>query len=130
MSVYARQIATAKRLIAEKGEACHWREPVLSSTPDPERPWIETPTAASGVEHPVSIAFFPVNRQNSALVRALGGTEVSVGNLYGIMPAVLFTVTRSGIVIRNDGSAFGVINADPLSPNGEIILWSLELSTV
>jgi len=124
MGVYDRQIATALRVIREKGEACTWTAKAAPTT-DPATPWL--PVAGVAVAYTnTPIAFFPLSRQWSELLRYLKGTEVVTGSLYGLMPAVAFAPQLTDIITRTDGSKLAPITIDPLAPNGEIILYTIE----
>lgn len=125
MGVYDRQIATAQRIIKAKGEACVWASQIPPTTPDPDKPWLITPGAP--VEYPdVAIAFFPLERQFSELIRYLKGTDIVGGSLYGLMGAVDFVPQITDTVVRKDGTRLSIASIDPLAPNGEKILYTIE----
>lgn len=125
MGVYDRQIATAKRLIAAKGRACVWSQYEGGAAPDPGKPW--KPGASVPTPHSVSIVFLPQSGQNSAFLRALTGTDVPIGDDYGLMAAVDFLPTTKAEIYAEDGTTllrtvkgFGV-----LAPDGDPILYTL-----
>lgn len=122
MGVYDRQIATAKRLIAASGQSVTWRQ-LSETTPDDAKPW----NAANGapLNHSVSIVFLPINRVNQQLIHALRGTEVPVGILQGLMGAVSFVPSIKDTVIRN-GITYNISSIDPIAPNGDVILYTIE----
>lgn len=124
MAVYARQIAAALRQISAKGELVTWRIPAVPTVADPTQPWIVT-NGAAAVDKPVSILFLPLNRQSSQLIQYLTGTEVVVGEVYGLMGAVDFVPELTGTVIRTSGKVLAIQSIDPLSPNGEVILYTV-----
>ena len=126
MTVYAAQIATAKRLIAAKGEAVTWREAAAASVPDVNKPWVEGDLAAA-VEHAVRIVFLPIDRINSQVMRYMrdsGG--VPGGNISGLMASVSFKPTVTGTVVRSDGTVLAVRSIEPLAPDGTPIIWTVE----
>jgi len=123
MGVYDRQIATAKRLISQKGQSVTWRQLADGAPVDSSKPW--KPSAATPTDNPVSIVFLPPLKENQELIRYLKGTEVPTGSVSGLMPAVTFAPAAKDVVIRNSVELV-VKSIDPLSPNGEIILYFLE----
>jgi len=126
MGVYDRQIATALRMIREKGELCVWASSTQAEANDSE-PWNGTPSESVPYED-TPIVFFPLNQQWSELIRYLRGTEVQSGSLYGIMPQVEFSPQLTDSVTRSDGSVLRPLAIDPLSPNGEIILYTIRFN--
>ena len=119
---YGRHIATAKRLIAQKGQAVTWREPA-DATPDPDKPWRSTPNAAT--DHVVNVVTLP---DNSARFAALvGGTDVPEGTQLAYMGAVDFEPTVRGTLIIA-GKAYRVTYLSPLAPDGTPIIWIVGLA--
>ncbi len=123
MGVYDRQIATALRLIKAKGQVVTWRKLDDGAPADSSKPW--KPSAATPDDNTVSIVFLPPTKENKQLIRYLKGTEVPTGSLDGLMHAVSFEPAAKDIVIR-DGKELVIKSIDPLSPNGEVILYFLE----
>jgi len=123
MGQFDRQIETAKRLIAKNGQTVIWRKPAVT-TPDVLKPW--KPAAATPTDYnDVKICFLPPGRVGQELVRYLKGTEVTTGSVQGLMSAVAFEPSANDIVIR-DGKTLIIKSIDPLSPNGQIILYTIE----
>jgi hypothetical protein len=121
MSIYDRQIATAKRLIKTKGQLIIWSQTnIVVGT----KPWLSsTPTS---VNHNVSIVFLPQSRTIMEFFRYLKGTDIPIGSMIGLMAAVDFEPKVSDIIIRpNDELKIKSIN--PLAPNGDIIFYQLEI---
>lgn len=123
MGTFDRQIATAERLIKKNGQKVTWRKPG-TSTPDPSTPWLPAATAPTDYTD-TSIVFLPNNRINNELLRYLGATEVTTGNVRGLMWAVPFTPAANDIVLRA-GVELRVKSIDTLAPNGQIILHTIE----
>jgi len=112
MGKYDRQIARAKRTITAKGRACLWRE-----------------MSAPGVDNPVSIVFFPEGG-NAAFLAALTGTDINIGDDYGLMPAVGFLPTTRGRVYAADGETMlrAVKRVIPFAPDGTPILYTIKFA--
>ena len=122
MGQFDRAIETAKRLIAKNGQTVTWRK-LGSTTPDPSTPW--KPAADSPTDHTAKIVFLPPGRIGQELIRYLKGTEVTTGSVQGLMSAVDFEPSANDVVIR-DGNTLRIKSIDLLSPNGQIILYTLE----
>lgn len=126
MTVYASQIAMALRMIKAKGEACLWAS-LTAPTPDPDQPWLMTPGTL--IEYTgTPILFLPLSRQWAEFIRYIKGTDVVTGSVYGLMGAVAFTPKLTDVVTRNDGTKLNTLSIDALSPNGEIILYTIEFT--
>lgn len=122
MGRFDKQIATAKRAILKNGEKCVWRAPVAVA--DPTKPW--KPSSGAPVEYvDTPILFLPAGSIN-ALVRLIKGTEVPTGSTSGLMAEVAFVPSVKDVVRRSDGSTLRIKSIDPLSPNGQIILYTIE----
>jgi len=122
MGQFDRQIETAKRLIAKNGQSIVWRK-LGVGMPDPLMPW--KLTADTHDDYTATICFLPIGRVGQELIRYLKGTEVTTGSVRGIMRAVDFEPTANDVVIR-DGKTLRIKSIDPLSPNGQIILYTIE----
>lgn len=122
MGVYDRQIARAAALIKAKGQSVTWRQVVDGSPSDPTAPW--KPGANANVDHTVDMVFLPEDRRDYEFLFLMAGTEVPVGKLQALMPAVPFTPAIKDVVIR-DGVTYGIRTIDPLNVNGEPILYTV-----
>ena len=123
MGVYDRQIASAKRQIAAKGQDVTWRVLVDGAPADSSKPW--KPSQATPDDKPVKIVFLPSTMANNQLIKYLKGTEVPTGSLTGLMAAVDFEPKAKDVVVR-DGVELVVESIDLIAPNGEPILYTLE----
>lgn len=125
MGTYDTQVATAKRIIATKGRACLWRAIENAAPSDASKPW--KAGAATPVDTPVRIVFLPDTGSQSAFLRALTGTDIVVGDDYGLMAASGFVPTTRAEIYAEDGVTLlrTVKTIDTLAPNGEIILHTL-----
>ncbi len=61
-----------------------------------------------------------------ALVGYLKGTEVVTGSTKALMASVSFTPSIQDVVVRSSGETLRIKSIDPLSPNGQIILYTIE----
>ena len=122
---YSRQIATAARLTANKGRACVWKQYEASAPADTDKPW--KPGASVPTPHDVNIVFLPQSGQNSAFLRALTGTDIPVGDDYGLMAAVDFVPTTKAEIYAADGTTLlrTVKGFGLLAPDGDPILYTL-----
>lgn len=123
MGVYDRQIANAKRQIAEKGQSVTWRVQSNGAPVDSSKPW--KPSAGTPDDKTVKIVFLPLDLQTRKFLSYLKGTEVPTGSLGGLMGAVDFEPKLKDVVIR-DGKELVIRNFDLIAPNGEPILYILE----
>jgi hypothetical protein len=131
MGVYDRQIATAARLIAAKGQLCMWREPGTPTGP------ANIPVEGVPADYPVSIVFLS-NSKNEGLAGLLSMfrdlPDVPTGGMRGLMAAVPFTPSLMGRVARATTFAEPALNImddkgiDVLNVNGEIILYYLRFA--
>lgn len=123
MARFDRQIATALRLIEKNGQLVKWRV-VTAPIPDPTRPW-ENGTETV-VDNDCTICFLPITKEMRESLIFIRGTEVPGGSVMGLMgkvdnfvPAVTDTVVRDGVV-------YTIKNIDILSPNGQVVLYTIE----
>ncbi len=127
MTVYARQIATAKRLIAAKGQVVTWQQITDASPIDASKPWKPASPAMPTVFYP-KVAFFSYNSATPHLRNAQEGFgkdgEFIQGKLYGIMAVQSFVPTLKDVITRN-GSQLSLDMIDPLQVNEEIIIYTL-----
>ena len=124
MGVYDRPIATAKKLIKKFGAVATWTQKT-EVVPDPNKPW-EKENSGESVFNP-TIALFPFTASSRSLIQYLKGSEVPVGSLWALMPQVDFIPSlKDSFVI--DGKNYTLLNIDILAPNGDVVLYTLELS--
>jgi len=126
MAVYDRQTALATRLITAKGQTVTWRKVTDGAAGDSSKPW--KPGASVNTDHTVVIVFLPDNSKDREQLRFANGSSVPEGNLVGYMAATTFTPTLKDVVIRGT-EKIGLVGIEPLSPNGEIIMYRLRFNT-
>lgn len=122
MGQFDRAIETAKRLIEKNGQPVTWRKLVVD-TPSPSAPW--KPVSEGVNEYSTIICFLPLSRVGEELIRYLRGTEVTTGSVKGLMPVVDFEPSANDVVISN-GNTLRIKSIDTLSPNGQIIVYTIE----
>lgn len=125
MGQFDRQIATAERLIKKYGQTVVWRQVV--DAPNVDQPWkapIQTTT-----EHSVVIAFLPMTREYKEMFVFKDKTELTAGFVVGYMKGnIPFTPGPKDVVVR-DGKTYDIETLDPLSPNGQLVLWTMIFKT-
>ena len=128
MGQFDRQIATAQRLIAKNGRKCVWQQLVDGAPADSDKPWLKGKDTTE--DHDVTIVFLPAKGANNAFLQALSDTPINVGEDYGLMAAVDFDPTNRAEIYAEDGTTLlrGVKTVDPLAPNGDIILYTVQLT--
>ena len=131
MSVYARPIATAKRLIDKYGAFCTWEIPALLDHTVPGYP-TEVPDSAKSFEN-IKIAFFTARDLGRGVAESLGfkpGTEVPEGAVIGLMAAsgLPFIPSLNHTLTRKDGTPNTIANIDVLKPADEPILYFVRLN--
>jgi len=128
MGTFDRQIATAKRLIAKNGRTCVWRALDNGAPADANKPWIKGEETTD--DNTVSIVFLPDTRSNLAFLQTLTDETINVGDDYGLMAAVDFVPTTRAQIYDETGVTLlrGIKSVDPLSPNGEVILYTLRFT--
>lgn len=123
MTAFLDDIETAKELIAEDGELCVWRS-YPDATKDVSQPWKVTPAVPADIED-VSIVFLPMKRVNYEQARALTGTEIQIGDAYGLMAQQDFLPSPVDVVIRSDGRVYRIAAIRNLEPDGTDILYTI-----
>lgn len=124
MTVFARQIATALRLIAKNGELCTWRSIPDGVSLDPTKPWLKT--NVEPIDTKVKIVILPNTRVTHETIKTLTGTEVSIGEDYGLMAQVKFVPSKADVVIDSSGRVKRIETIDILKPDGTPILYTVK----
>lgn len=129
MSVYDRQIASAKRQIAAKGRSCLWR---ANATAVPDNALVAAPAAPVPSDTVVPIVFLPDSRQNRAFLQSLAGSDIIIGSDYGLMGQAPFEPRTDDEIYDETGTELlrTVYQAQPFAPNGDVILWTLFFSAI
>ena len=126
MSRYTAMIASAKRLIASYGQVVTWRKLDDSVAADDAEPW--KPAPARTVDISVHMVFLPDDRRGYEALVALAGTDVPKGKLVGYLAQQAFKPSLKDTIIRN-GESYGIRTITPISPAGEVIMYTVELDT-
>jgi hypothetical protein len=128
MGTYDRQIAGAKKTIAKKGQVVTWRIRAQGTTDAGQvagatkwRPKAVPP--ATPDDRPVSMVFFPVGKEKSESLRAMG-VEVVTGMQMALMGAVDFEPSQKDAVIRA-GVLMPIEHIETLAPNGDPIVYEI-----
>lgn len=131
MGVYDRQIASAKRIIAQKGQQVTWVS-VGAGTGGTAA----APAAESLNEHTVTIAFLPIDREYLRTIQSvMRDTDIASGYLQGLMGQVDFKPTLADRVIRRVNGVDETYRIIPdngieeIDPNGEgVILYTVRFT--
>lgn len=128
MAGYERQIASAKKLIAKRGQVVSWRIRAEGTTDAGEvtgatkwRP--KAVPAGTPDDRPVSIVFFPITKEKFESLRAMG-VELTRGAQMGYMGAVDFEPSQKDAVLRA-GVLMPIETIDVIAPNGDAVLYEI-----
>jgi len=124
--MYERQIATAKRLIKEKGELCVWKKADRGVAVDPTEPWNVPDVNA---EYPgTPICWLPVGNIGKESQSVTDDGETVKGYFKCLMGAVPFEVHKKDTVLRgSDNRLYRIESIDTINVNGETILHTMIL---
>lgn len=120
MGQFDRQVATALRLIQKNGQRVIWRQRGEGIS-DPQAPWL--PVSDITVDNTPFICFLPLESGKEFLM-SMGKGEAATGAFYGLMGAQSFAPSLKDTVIR-DGIELDIDSIDVLSPNGQVILYTI-----
>lgn len=124
MAAFDGDIQTAKELITEFGEISKVRR-VTPGIPDPLAP--HKPVPPTTVEVEVTAVWLNYNLQSSGELY-VAGSLIKTGDKKVLVAALDITdITPSDSLIRSDGTVYKVVNAKLLDPNGQKILWTLQV---
>lgn len=124
MAAFDDDIQTAKELIAENGEISKVRR-TTPGVPDPAAPW--KPVVPTTVEVEVAAVFLNYNFQSSGELYVGGSLVKSTDKKVLVAALDIQDITPSDSLVRADGSVWKVVNAKLLDPNGQKILWTLQV---
>lgn len=122
MARFDKLIATAERLIAKNGELVTLRNYTAAAPPDPSMPW--KPGGNSPNDQPdVAAVFLDYNQ------KWVDGTVIQQGDRRVLMPGadVSEPSRLSGQIIRGSGETWNIENVKPLDPNGQIIIYDIQV---
>lgn len=129
MTAYSRQLQSARRMIAKKGQVVSWQvfspgttDPLV--TPGASRFRPKPVAGATLVTFPVRIVFLPVGRVNYESLSARG-IEVQDGYSLGYMANTpSLTPNLADLVVRNS-ERYAVKHIDILAPGGVPLLYTI-----
>jgi len=128
MGAYDSFVATAKRMINEKGQTVEWKSITNNDPATPGVEWEEVPVIS--VSYYPKVVFLPNERYGREFFRYFKGTDVPVGNLLGYMAKQNFIPSLKDVVIR-DGVELPILSFYPYNPNGEgDILYAIEFDGI
>lgn len=124
MAAFDGDIQTAKELITEFGEISKVRR-IVPGIPDPATPW--KPVQPTITEVDVTAVWLNYNLQSSGELYVGGSLVKSTDKKVLVAALDIQDINPSDQLVRSDGEVFKVINAKLLDPNGQKILWTLQV---
>ncbi len=132
MARFDSAIALAKRLIDKNGQDADLRTFVAGPPPDPTKPW--EPGANVPSDQTVRAVFLPLGKPGTRLVEEIyeDGTLVRIGDLSVLIASTdkdgnPVNMDVGGIIYRS-ADPWKIQASSPLSPNGQLIMFSLQVS--
>lgn len=134
MARFAKQQATALKLISINGEDVVWRK--LTTTPAPgAKPWDQSPSNVVEDDYAARMVFLPFNQKDLGYKTESWSKhqqETLIGLVEVLMPRVDFIPSLTDIVIRKNpetglDKVYSILTMDTLAPNGEIIMYTIVL---
>jgi len=127
MGVFTEEIEFVKQDIDEFGKDLVWRKLINTDLPDEAKPW--QPGDYDVEDFPVRILLIPFNKEDRQTQKYPKDSSISSGSVMGLMAAggLEFEPKLRDVVIDGE-QQIKVTNINKLSPNGEDILYFLELS--
>ena len=127
MAVFARQQATAAKLIKKNGTTATLRKFISAST-DPTTPWVQVPASTSDTT--IDIVLFPFESKTDSLKTQSWMqkfADIPTGVMQGYFTHKTVKPSLTDVIIV-DGKTYTILNIDVLAPNArEIILYDVVL---
>ena len=126
MGTYDRQVATAERLIREKGKPVQVVRQTTTQ-PDPDQPWLPgEPTTTIDDAYGVFLNF---NRKDmETLSKMQGASEIQVSDRKVLLAAAAVTASPTTTdLLRDEDGDWSIESVQELAPNGESILYTLRV---
>lgn len=125
MGVYDPQVATALRLIREKGKVVSLVRKT-NTTPDNTQPW--NTGAPTEVVESVSAVFLTLNNKDMEVQHYVQGTEIHASDRKVLIAGgATATPPKLGDVLRDGTVEWAIQSVVELAPNGEQILYTLRV---
>lgn len=120
MGTFDEEIALAKELIEENGQAITIRRTSQATAPDADVPWKQG--AATDTDSPALGVFLDYNRKE------IDGEVIKQGDQKVLVPAQdLAIVPQVDDVLLRGSEIWSIINVNELNPNGQRILYTLQV---
>jgi len=127
MGVFDRQIAIVQKLISKYGQTVEFKT-ITQTITNPAKPWEATDSTIS--TNLKMIFLSPSASGESLLGRELlqymKGTEVSFGEIRGLMAFHSTVVPKMADIVVRDSKELKIKAIDILAPNGQTILYTIE----
>lgn len=121
MANYDAEIQTAAELIDEFGQQVILRRASEPATPDPEKPWIQSPV--DPVTETVTAVFLDY------ALKYIDGTTILIGDKKVFIAAQGVNQPSLKDKIVRNGEAFNIISCNLLQPAEQVILYELQVRT-
>jgi hypothetical protein len=120
MGVFDEEVALAKELIEENGQAIIIRRTGQAAAPDVDQPWkLGAPT---DTDAPTLGVFLDYNRKE------IDGEVIKQGDQKVLVPAQGLTIVPAvDDVLLRGAEIWSIINVNELNPNGQRILYTLQV---
>lgn len=114
------QIETAARLVAKNGQAVTLRTFANPALPDPAKPWI--PAEPTTTDQTVNAVFYKYNQ------KYIDGDRIRTGDQQVVLAAKRLSAfpAQDSLILRGS-ETWKVVNATPTAPNGQYILFELQV---
>jgi hypothetical protein len=121
MAQFDNQILTAKRLITKFGEVSTHRRATDGAPADPTQEW--NPTTPTNADTAVTAVWldYELKRIDNLLIKR-GDQEVLIAGSDLATPPD----AETDVLIRADGAQWAIISVETLSPNGQLILYTIQ----
>lgn len=121
MAQFDNQILTAKRLIEKFGETSTHRRSADGAPVDPTEPW--NPTTPVDTDTAVTAVWldYELKRIDNLLIKRGDQQVLIAGSDLAAPPDA-----ETDVLIRADGAQWSIISVETLSPNGQLILYTIQ----
>ena len=124
MGEYDSSVALAQRLLTKKGASAILRSTVVSTPPDPSKPWIPGPSTPTDQNVKALFLNYAQKYIDGTLIRT-GDQQVYLPSM-DITGAPIFPAI-DGLIIRGTEKPWKIIGIDPLKPGEQQIMFTVQV---